>query len=315
MVQILKNYLVRLGPDHWLVRCAVKVRAMIGGSHLIFDGAKIIISKRNRELVLNRAQFVQIPAMLASFGVFFDALIPDELEGRMRLDFSEPRLHRYSRSNVAFIFPSIPEEGQLEAYTHTYVPRAGDIVWDVGAHAGATTYFLSKMVGESGRVYAFEPDETNFEYLRRNIDLHRLNNVVPVKKALAEFSGMARFNMDGTMCAGLSEFLIYSDKQFEHEVETISFEAACASLGCVPNYVKMDIEGAEVAVIHGAMDFLRANAVRFAIESFHVLNGEYTYKPLEGLFRQIGYAVNSSDMFGQMFTWAQPDGTSAAGTD
>ena len=41
------------------------------------------------------------------------------------------------------------------------------------------------MVGLTGKVYAFEPDDTNYEFLLRNIELHQLTNVIPVKAALS----------------------------------------------------------------------------------------------------------------------------------
>jgi FkbM family methyltransferase len=52
-----------------------------------------------------------------------------------------------------------------------------------------TAYRLAKMVGPTGRVYAFEPDETNFEYLLLNIEMHGLSNVTPVKAALSDKTG------------------------------------------------------------------------------------------------------------------------------
>jgi precorrin-6B methylase 2 len=51
------------------------------------------------------------------------------------------------------------EEDSMDAYTAAYRPQPGDVIWDVGAHAGATSYFFAQMVGPAGRVYAFEPDE------------------------------------------------------------------------------------------------------------------------------------------------------------
>jgi len=46
--------------------------------------------------------------------------------------------------------------------------------------------------------------------------------------------------------------------------------------------------------------------VNFAIESYHLVDGELTWKPLEKLFSSIGYEAWSSDKYGQMFTWAKP---------
>ena len=55
--------------------------------------------------------------------------------------------------------------------------------------------------------------------------------------------------MDGSMSAGLSDYLTYSEKSKYQTVETVSFADACAELGEVPGYVKMDIEGAEVVTL------------------------------------------------------------------
>ena len=43
--------------------------------------------------------------------------------------------------------------------------------------------FFSRMVGPSGKVYAFEPDDHTYEYLLRNIESHQLENVIPVKRS------------------------------------------------------------------------------------------------------------------------------------
>ncbi len=101
----------------------------------------------------------------------------------------------------------------MDAYTYWHEPSVGEVVWDVGAHAGASTYFFSKMVGETGKVYAFEPDEGNYKYLVRNINLHGLQNVIPVKKALAGQTSTATFNMDGSMSAGLADYVVYADSR------------------------------------------------------------------------------------------------------
>src|SRR5882757_5145962 len=47
--------------------------------------------------------------------------------------------------------------------------EAGDIVLDIGANIGAHTLPFAKLVGEHGRVYAFEPTQYAFEKLGRNV--------------------------------------------------------------------------------------------------------------------------------------------------
>ncbi|OBI13352.1 hypothetical protein A5713_02630 [Mycobacterium sp. E2497] len=256
-------------------------------------------------MILAKTQYVEVPWMLGCYDLYFNTIEGKPIGGRTVLNFSKPGLHLYLKSQVAFYFPSIPEDDVMDVYTASYTPQPGDIVWDAGAHAGATAYFLAQMVGPSGKVYAFEPDEHNYEFLTRNIAMHGLANVIPVKKALAGTTGTARFCMDGTMCAGLTDYLVYSDEHLYQTVPTISFADACAELGEVPNYVKIDIEGAELDLVESAKDFLKTHAIHFSIES-HRVNGELTNKRLESIFSSIGYRACSSDSFGEMFTWADP---------
>jgi FkbM family methyltransferase len=305
-MKTIKQYLVQRGPDSALVRGALKAHGRLHGFKVNFSGDRIFLQKSDRDMILSKSYYVQVPLMMESYELFFDTIVGSDSNGRKVLDFSGPRLHRYKKIDVAFHFPSVPEDDVMDAYTHWYLPRAGDIVWDAGAHAGATSYFLAKMVGSSGRVYAFEPDDDNFEYLLRNIEMHHLTNVVPVKKALSGKTGTVMFDMEGNMCSGIGDYLVYPDARHLKAVPTLSIADACNEFGTVPAYIKMDIEGAELASIREAADFLKSHPIHFAMETNHLVNNEYTYKSLDRLFPTFGYEVSSSNEGGQMFTWARP---------
>jgi FkbM family methyltransferase len=305
ILQSIKNYLVRLGPDHALVRGSLRLHAWEKGFRLRFSSEGFELEKQTRKLVLSKGQYIQVPWMLANFDFFFETMEGESRNGITTLDFSKPGFHRY-KSGVGFYFPSIPEDDVTAIYTAEYLPQAGDVVWDAGAHAGATTYFLAQMVGPNGRVYAFEPDDTNLKFLQRNIEFHGLKNVIPVKKALGGRKGVAAFNMDGTMAAGLREYLTYVDEAATKTVELTTIEAACEELCSTPAYIKMDIEGAEVDAVRGSLDFLKAHGIHFAIESGHVVDGALTCVALEEQFASIGYKVRTSTESGQVFTWAGP---------
>jgi FkbM family methyltransferase len=305
-LQKIKDVLVALGPDSIAVKTALAVHARRQGFRLAFKDGVICINRGGRRIVLDKNQFILVPIMLGIHDRFFQWVVPKQEDGCEVLDFSASGFHSYKELGVGFYFPGIAEDYSLDAYTHWYRPAAGDLVFDVGAHAGMTGYFLSRMVGPSGRVIAFEPDESNYAHLLRNIEYHQLTNVTPVRKAMAGCTGVAAFNMDGTMAAGLSEYLIYSKTGKEVEVQTISFSDACREFG-VPAFVKMDIEGAEVDVIRSSLPFLLEKPVHFAFESYHRLrDGSRTWQALESLLRSISYTVESSSEFGEMFTWARP---------
>jgi FkbM family methyltransferase len=307
LLQKLKDYLVGLGADNRLTQIALSLHARRVGFKIDFsDPTRMWLEKGNRRLALAKRDLTFVPIMMECFDLMFDSIQPTIVSGKETLDFSRPAFHTYKRNGMGFFFPSIPEEDPLDQYTYWYTPKPGDIVWDAGAYSGATTCLLASMVGPTGKVYAFEPDDLNFAYLTKNIAHHGITNVIPVRKALSGTTGTTIFFMDGTMASGIRDFVVYSDSMHNKEVPTISMEDACKELNCVPTYIKMDIEGAELAFLQGAKEFLRRHPVNFAIESYHRVDGEYTYKMLDPIFAEIGYDSLSSDIFKQMFTWAKP---------
>jgi FkbM family methyltransferase len=317
LLQKIKDYLVSLGASNSLTQFALSGHGRRHGFKIDFsDSKRIWMGKDNRRLALAPRDLTFVPIMMECFDVYFNSIVPVRVNGREELDFSQPAFHTYQRSGMGFFFPSIPEEDPLEQYTHWHTPQPGDIVWDAGAYSGATSCLLASMVGSQGKVYAFEPDDLNFAYLTKNLSHHGITNVVPIRKALSGSSGTATFFMNGTQASGIRDFVVYSDDVQSKQVPTISMEDACKELGSVPTYIKMDIEGSELPFLEGAKEFLKSHPVHFAIESYHRVDGDYTYKRLDPIFEEIGYDHLSSDIFQQMFTWAKPrtETTAAAAT-
>jgi FkbM family methyltransferase len=302
----LKNRLLRAGPNSIVLLQAFRLQAAVHGVSMHVSDGRISLTRGQRRIILGMRDVISVPFVVHEWDQFFDTIEGTVRDGRTVLDFSEPGLHRYRKRGISFYAPSLAEDDSMEAYTAGYSPRLGDVVWDVGAHAGMTAYFLAQMVGPAGTVYAFEPDETNYEFLLRNIEMHQLANVVPVKAALSDKTGTASFCMDGTMSAGLSDSLSYSADGNSRMVETLSLRDACERFGTVPNYIKMDIEGAELSVVRSSVDFLKEHPIHLSIESNHLVGGKFTAGPLEQLLGGAGYRAWSSDKYGQLFTWAEP---------
>ena len=75
------------------------------------------------------------------------------------------------------------------------VLREGDVFLDVGAHIGAYTLRAAKRVGESGKVYAVEPDPMNARLLKSAVKMNRFSNVVIVEAAASDVEGDVEFWM------------------------------------------------------------------------------------------------------------------------
>lgn len=306
-VQNVKDWLVGLGPEHSLVQLALKVHGQRRGFRLRFHDGKIFISKGNRILVLRERDYTLVPATLECIEMFFETVEGRSTAEGLTLDFSAPGMHRYRRWDVDLAFPGIPEDDSIDAYTHKFKPREGMVVLDVGAHAGLTTYFFAKMVGETGHVYAFEPDHVSRTYLVENVRRMNLQNVTVLDMAVGDRCGEALFNMDGSMSAGLVDHLVYPNTGEKKPVQVTTIEAFARQLSRPIDYIKMDIEGAELGVIEASLDFLKNTPIHFAFDSYHrTSDGSLTCHGLERLFTQIEYSVESSPQFGQMFTWASP---------
>lgn len=58
-------------------------------------------------------------------------------------------------------------------------------VLDTGGNIGYFTLLASKLVGKHGKVYVFEPDPTNFKYLRKNIEINKIENIILINKCVS----------------------------------------------------------------------------------------------------------------------------------
>ena len=205
MIQTLKQAMVGLGPRHPAVRLALQAATLCRGFRVSFRDGRIAVGKRHRRIELAESAFVLVPFVQRYFATFFETIAATQDGATSTLDFSRPRLHRYLRHDVGLFATSIPEEDVIDGYTFRHLPQPGDTVFDGGAHAGASAYFLAQLVGPAGKVYAFEPDDLSYEYLLRNIELHGLTQVVPVKKALAACDAVdVNAQLAHALCQGFS---------------------------------------------------------------------------------------------------------------
>ncbi|MDO8469635.1 MAG: FkbM family methyltransferase [bacterium] len=128
-----------------------------------------------------------------------------------------------------------------------------DIVFDIGAHAGFYTLLASRAVGIRGKIVAFEPLPRNLAFLKRHCELNHCGNVKIIEAAVSDRSGTAYFDTKEDSFSGLM-----ADKTTDVQVKTTSLDDFISVMKCpVPNVIKIDVEGAESAVLHGATNTIR----------------------------------------------------------
>ncbi len=159
--------------------------------------------------------------------------IPDELPLRTKLDFL---FGTYERETSAFI--------------HSCVK--GGVAIDVGAHIGYYSRLLSPLVE---KVYAFEPDPTNYSFLVKNTK--HCGNVIPLNMAVSDTTGT-------------QQLFLVKNSTFRH---SLIDEGGCGSVivpttalddlveleGQSVSFVKIDVEGHEQSVLTGMKGIVAAN--------------------------------------------------------
>lgn len=134
----------------------------------------------------------------------------------------------------------------------------GDTFVDVGAHIGYYTIFASKIVGETGKVFAFEPDPTNFALLEKNIKANGCENVIAIQKAVSNKTGTDALYISPD---NSGDNRIYdSDLGWKTvDVETVRLDDYFKDYDTDIRFVKIDVQGVEGSVLQGMKSILQKN--------------------------------------------------------
>lgn len=141
--------------------------------------------------------------------------------------------------------------------------KQGMFFFDIGAHQGIYTLLASKKVGSSGQVFAFEPSPRELRRLRWNLFLNRCRNVRVVPSALGSREGVAELFVclgQETGCNSLRPPAVSEPtKSTQVLVTTLDSYLQKHHIDLV-DFIKLDVEGAELEVLKGATKLLSHNS-------------------------------------------------------
>jgi FkbM family methyltransferase len=165
--------------------------------------------------------------------------------------------------------------------------KKGMTVVDVGANVGYYTLLAARLVGEKGKVFAFEPNPENFALLTRNVAANGYKNVVLVPKAVSNQSGTASLLIDKASSGGHSLSAFRGGADFV-QVETVSLDEYFADRQERIDVLKIDAEGAEMAILNGMSQLLERNTdLTLLTEFFPRAIQAFGYRP-EEYVRRLG---------------------------
>lgn len=159
----------------------------------------------------------------------------------------------------SIVSPMLLRDGYFEPYETTLIEsvvKPGDVVLDIGANIGYYTLIFARLVGEQGRVYAFEPDPTNFQLLKKNIRANGYHNVVFINKAVAEVSGPLSLYL----CPdnkGDHRIFASEDDRNAIPIQATTLDEHFTDYQGKIDFIKMDIQGSEGRAVRGMQKLLR----------------------------------------------------------
>lgn len=129
----------------------------------------------------------------------------------------------------------------------------GGVLLDIGANVGFFSVIGARLVGPSGRVVAFEPVPANADLIRRNATANGFSQISVVAKAVTDRAGRGQLVLaEYAGGAALASVAPPPDACGEIEVDLVTIDGWLAGQPDLsPDLVKIDVEGAEAAVLHG----------------------------------------------------------------
>lgn len=142
--------------------------------------------------------------------------------------------------------------------------KKGHTVLDIGANIGHFTIIMAELVGREGKVFAFEPDPVSFETLKNNVEKYNYNNITLVQKAISNTNGKANLYIHDGDHRNNNLYCKY-DRYID--VDIIRLDDYFNNYNGNIDFIKIDIQGAEVAALQGmCLTLQKSKNIKMVIE-------------------------------------------------
>jgi FkbM family methyltransferase len=179
--------------------------------------------------------------------------------------------------------------------------RPGMTFLDAGANEGIYTIFAARRLGREGTVWAFEPSRREVERLHYNVGLNELaSRIFPL--ALADFNGQAELTVGGYEHPGLNTLGAFANQAVEMErKELVEVRRLDDVISDSPppriDVMKLDVEGAELRLLRGAVSTLECYrpVVLFEVSESSLRLQDSSSEELVGFLRARKYLIHTFD--------------------
>jgi len=153
--------------------------------------------------------------------------------------------------------------GKFEEFETQIVKKIiqeGSTVVDLGANIGYYTLIFARLVGNKGKVFAFEPDPENFHILEKNLEINNYKNIILERQAVSNKSGKLRLYLDNKN-KGAHTIFETEDNDSSIEIDSITLDDYFRNFKGKIDFIKMDIEGGEAEAVEGMSSLLKRGSL------------------------------------------------------
>ena len=191
----------------------------------------------------------KIVKMLSGHGLkkYYPVMILNNfVKSKLKNDFAIVQGHKMyldQKDNLSLSIFGVYEPLETELVKNEI--KKDNVVLDIGAFIGYYTLIFAKLVGDQGKVFAFEPDSKSFDLLKKNVQLNGYKNVILEQKAVS------------------------NKNEKKIEVENICLDDYFKDYDGKIDFIKIDIEGAEKLALDGMSTLLHKNKDIKLMTEFH----------------------------------------------
>lgn len=143
-----------------------------------------------------------------------------------------------------------------------------DVFWDIGANVGYFTLVAAMALANRGQIIAFEPGQNAYARLMENISLNPFGNIRTYPVAVSDREGEAVLHVSGDIADSSASLFLAGGGHGGHEVcRTVALDKFLTAENLrPPTLIKLDAEGAELAVLQGAQGLISQSPPMFLME-------------------------------------------------
>lgn len=177
--------------------------------------------------------------------------------------------------------------GQIDAAMYWVIQRyakPGSLAIDIGANYGFMSALMADIVGETGQVYAFEPNTDLHPYAKRLFSLNRLSIIEIFECACSDREGTVNFAIDNS-----DHTMSKINENGERIVPLRMLDSILVKNTRPVSFIKIDVEGHEACVLKGSMKCLTMHRPVLVFETG--LHSEEDIECINSLLNAANYEV------------------------